>query len=289
MAGNDVAASIQACAMRVSRLATDGSTPAGATNMIVTDQLTKLDLKVVEEDGEEFTVKNACGAIAYSYKDADRLKRLDGDLTTTNPDPELAEMITAGSLITSGGMTIGYSAPAIGAAAPVGVCLELWSKAWVGGGAPQAASFTDGATTNASPTLTSATAGFTASDVGRSVSGTGIPGGTTILSVTNATTVTMSANASATATGLTITMNRPGPYWRWVFPKYVGSLSDFSLENAPKEQAFNGPFYENPNIGNGPANDFPSGFTTAGRVFSYFRDTALPTVAKGYQATPSQV
>lgn len=65
-----------------------------------------------------------------------------------------------------------------------------------------------GATTRtASVTTTLSSAGITTTDgtfgphdVGASITGTGIPGGTTILSVTNATTATMSQNASAAGT-----------------------------------------------------------------------------------------
>jgi hypothetical protein len=73
------------------------------------------------------------------------------------------------------------------------------------------ASFTvaDGATTNASPTVTSATAGFSSVDVGRRISGAGIPALATILSVTNATTIVLSANATATAAGVTLTIGIP--------------------------------------------------------------------------------
>jgi flagellar hook protein FlgE len=63
----------------------------------------------------------------------------------------------------------------------------------------------DGATTNASTTITSATANFTAADVGRSVTGPGIPPGTTIASVTNATTVVLTNAATATASPVTLT------------------------------------------------------------------------------------
>jgi hypothetical protein len=62
----------------------------------------------------------------------------------------------------------------------------------------------DGATTSGSPTITSATGAFSAADVGASVTGAGIPAGTTIVSVTNATTAVLSANATATATGVSI-------------------------------------------------------------------------------------
>lgn len=71
-------------------------------------------------------------------------------------------------------------------------------------------SFTDGGTTNASPTLTSTSqAQFNQGDVGRSVSGTNIPANTTILSVQSATSCTMSANATATGSALTITIGGP--------------------------------------------------------------------------------
>ena len=55
----------------------------------------------------------------------------------------------------------------------------------------------DAVTTNNSTTLTSASANFTASDVGKSIAGTGIPPGTTIQSVNSATRVTTSNSATA--------------------------------------------------------------------------------------------
>jgi len=64
---------------------------------------------------------------------------------------------------------------------------------------------TDGVT-NTTTTFTSATAQFSAADVGRTLSATGVPAGATISSVTNPTTVVLSAAATATATGLTTTI-----------------------------------------------------------------------------------
>lgn len=66
--------------------------------------------------------------------------------------------------------------------------------------------FTDAATTSGSATLTSATAAFTRSDLGKVIAGTGIPGGTTIQDVTSATTVTLSAAATATGSGVSVTV-----------------------------------------------------------------------------------
>lgn len=91
---------------------------------------------------------------------------------------------------------------------PSGLALhKITAGAAVGQYGPAATrTVADGATTSASPTITSATAAFTQGDVGGAVSGAGIPAGTTIASVTNGTTAVMSANATATATGVSVTV-----------------------------------------------------------------------------------
>lgn len=66
--------------------------------------------------------------------------------------------------------------------------------------------FADGATTNTSTTMTSASAAFKANDVGKAITGAGIPAGTTIASRTNATTIVLSQAATATATGVSFTI-----------------------------------------------------------------------------------
>lgn len=68
-------------------------------------------------------------------------------------------------------------------------------------------SVTDAITTNGSTVITSATANFTAGDVGASVYGNGIPVNATIASVTNSTTAVMSATATATATGVYVVVS----------------------------------------------------------------------------------
>lgn len=55
-------------------------------------------------------------------------------------------------------------------------------------------------TTNASAAITHAAGGFSTADAGKTITGTGIPGGATILSVQSATAATLSANATATGT-----------------------------------------------------------------------------------------
>lgn len=64
----------------------------------------------------------------------------------------------------------------------------------------------DGVTTSGSTTVTSASAGFSAAcDNHKAIAGAGIPAGAYISSVTNATTIVLSAKATATATGVSLT------------------------------------------------------------------------------------
>jgi len=64
--------------------------------------------------------------------------------------------------------------------------------------------------TNSTTTVSSATANFGALDVGATISGGTIPAGAIILTVTNATTVVISAAATGTAAGVTLIITRPG-------------------------------------------------------------------------------
>lgn len=67
---------------------------------------------------------------------------------------------------------------------------------------------TDGVTTASSTTVTSASGAFTNDDVGRTVTGGTVPAGATISSVTNATTIVLSAAPTASATGVTLTFGK---------------------------------------------------------------------------------
>ena len=66
---------------------------------------------------------------------------------------------------------------------------------------------TDGVS-NSTTTITSATAAFTAADVGATITGTDLPAAVYIASVTNATTAVLSAAATGTGSARTWTINR---------------------------------------------------------------------------------
>lgn len=76
------------------------------------------------------------------------------------------------------------------------------------------------AVTNGTATLTSATASFVATDRGQVVTGTNIPANTSILSVTNSTTVTLNNVASGSGSGGTLTILNGGA----LYDTTLGSL-----------------------------------------------------------------
>ena len=79
---------------------------------------------------------------------------------------------------------------------------------FTGTGSAGSRAVTDGATTAASTTITSNTAAFVAGDIGVVITGGTIPANTTIASVTNATTVVLSAAPTATASAVSLTITK---------------------------------------------------------------------------------
>ena len=100
-----------------------------------------------------------------------------------------------------------------------GACVVAWGVIGQGrlpfGAGAGSRTVTDGVE-NGTTTVTSATAAFVAAtDVGQPISGAGVPAGTTIASVTNATTAVMSAAATqgtttASVTGVSLTIGGRG-------------------------------------------------------------------------------
>jgi hypothetical protein len=110
MAGNGAPGSVLGVAMRVCRLDAAGFPIAGANNLYVTNNYTKLDMKPVMQAGLDLSQTNAAGATSVSWRTNDTLKRVDLTLELTVPDPELEELLGVD-------------------ANPNGVGLELWSRA----------------------------------------------------------------------------------------------------------------------------------------------------------------
>jgi hypothetical protein len=85
-------------------------------------------------------------------------------------------------------------------------------------------------TTIIGTTVTSATAAFVAGDVGKAISGGSIPANATIVSVTNGTTVVISAPATAAASGVTLVIGTSVNYSftldMAVNVEHIGNFSD---------------------------------------------------------------
>lgn len=167
---------IQGCAYRITRLNADGSCATGAMAKVQDDiPLVKVTAKPNLVQGVDITPVSACGVPTISFKDCDRYKRWDFQLDISDWDPEQMELLAGGSVI-SGTTSAGRT-------------------------------FADGQVTINENTLTSpALATFLTTDVGRGVTGTGIPTNTYIAEYVSPTVVRMSAVATATGTGLSIVL-----------------------------------------------------------------------------------
>jgi hypothetical protein len=122
---------------------------------------------------------------------------------TTSPDLQTVTCIMPNFVIQAGDPEAVTDATTIGQRRKPVVVGPPY-KAVVDYGTRSTRSVADGVTTNASATLTSATAAFTSSDVGNPITGTNIQAGTTISAVNSATSITMSKTATATGNGLYI-------------------------------------------------------------------------------------
>ena len=125
---NSCLAQVQACAIRVARLEPNGVPDPGANNLYVSDALTILTVTPEIVEGDEVEVKNACGGVRVNYKDQDRIKRLNVELTLCVPDPELHELLAGGSVL-SDGTARGYAYPQLNdSSVRNGVSIELWAR-----------------------------------------------------------------------------------------------------------------------------------------------------------------
>lgn len=125
-------AQLYAVALRVARLAPDGSTPAGPDNLYVTNGVVKVTYSLNYEDVAEIVKRDGQNRVCF-YQPAS--KSLKGVTVSSldvceADDPELVELLSDGSLLTDGtGVTMGYAAPAVGSELqPNGISLEVWTR-----------------------------------------------------------------------------------------------------------------------------------------------------------------
>ena len=121
-------ASVQGAALRVTRLNSNGTTATGASASYVISNFIRLSFTPEYEEGDEITEKTAGGEVCVTYKAADTLKRVNIELAICDPDPEFTELIAGGTLLVSGGQSVGYAAALTGVDGnPNGNSVEVWS------------------------------------------------------------------------------------------------------------------------------------------------------------------
>lgn len=130
----DNASSVAGLAIRVTRLAADGTLDTSPSASYVTKKFVSLGYTPEYESGDEFTTKAADGTVCVSWKAPDTLKRVTLSIALCDPDPEFTQIVAGGTLLTSGGKSVGWAAPVVGVdATPTGCAIEVWSIANVGG------------------------------------------------------------------------------------------------------------------------------------------------------------
>lgn len=129
------ASSMQAVAIRVSRLMSDGSIATGpSASYVLTNDFISLSFTAEVNEGIDIEQVGGDGTICATYRGPDTLKRVNIELAICNPDPEASEILAGGTLLSDAGMVVGYAPPPVGVNGnPNGAAIEVWSKAIVNG------------------------------------------------------------------------------------------------------------------------------------------------------------
>lgn len=130
--------SIQADAIRICRLGTDGTPVLAVTGAYANYAFTKVEVKSAMESANEFVQRSADGGIYIDYRDDDKIKWVELSLSVQYPDATLMELIENGALLLGDVVDevipiLGYEAPLLASNVNSNpVSLEVWSKAPVG-------------------------------------------------------------------------------------------------------------------------------------------------------------
>lgn len=117
------------CRIRVARLESNGVPDPGAGNLYVSDAAINLVVGLEISEGTDHEQKNGCGDICFAFTERDKIKGLNLEIQLCDADPEMAELLTGGELLTSGGETVGYALPPVGEVGnEFGVSIEAWTK-----------------------------------------------------------------------------------------------------------------------------------------------------------------
>lgn len=128
------ASSIQGAVIRVTRLNADGTTATGASACYLMSSFISVGFTPNYQAGDTITQRAADGSICATFTGEDTFTDVSLSVAICNPDPEFTELVSGGTVLSTGGLAVGYRFPVGGAIAnPNGVSIEVWSKAVSGG------------------------------------------------------------------------------------------------------------------------------------------------------------
>lgn len=127
--------SIKICALRVTRLANNGSLAPGPRNSYVTSGINRLTYTPDIDAGQQKVVRGGCDCIAMAYRGVDQLLRFNLELEGNKIEPGLEELFLGASAIMDASdipVPIGVQYPgllACGVEQPM-VGVEAWAQTW---------------------------------------------------------------------------------------------------------------------------------------------------------------
>lgn len=124
--------SLQVCRIRVASLTAGGLPDAGNDTGYISDAIIQANLSIELETGDDFVLKNGEGNLCQTFKDADRVKRVNIDMEFCQLDSELVGLLTGAETFYDNveNVTLGAALPSSTDTPNNGVALELWTKAW---------------------------------------------------------------------------------------------------------------------------------------------------------------
>jgi hypothetical protein len=131
----DHANSFQAVAMRVGKLSAAGTSLTATGSAWTTNQFVSVGFTPTYQAGADLAQLAADGTLCADYRSPDMLRYVALSVAICNPEPELRQTMSGGTLLTpppGTGAVTGYAAPDRGVIpTPNGVSLEVWSRAIV--------------------------------------------------------------------------------------------------------------------------------------------------------------
>ncbi len=133
MAAPVCASPVELCAVRITRLNSDGTAADGPDNSYVVTDPIQLQYTPNVREGDEHELLGGCdGCVIATKTDRDTIRRYDLELQSGRFEPGLLEMMLGATLIdtTDGPLGIMYGEKEECGTASTRVAIETWSKRW---------------------------------------------------------------------------------------------------------------------------------------------------------------